>query len=293
MGGWVGIDDHGATFKEFGIEGRPQTILIDAKGIVRGYSSPVEINETVIDQMIAGAAAPMTAHSDTPVGIPMELDRGAPPPFLQILIRPAASVSVSGFSRGAELQTEDGRFEYFGATLKMLLANAENLREDRIIAPDWLDGSRYDFSVAVPQGRQGIRKDLSRRALTVTFQIKSHREMRPVSVYSLHLQPGSTIRMKISRSRLSPGFTPAPGHFTGLATPLSRLTNVLERDLGGSEVLDETGLTALYDFDLEWQKGNPESLASAVRTQLGLTLSRETRDREFLVVTSATEPMTW
>ena len=83
------------------------------------------------------------------------------------------------------------------------------------------------------------------------------------------------------------------GHFTGVATSISMLTAKFGRDVHGVEIVDDTGLVGLYDFDLSWRRGDIESLQAALHDQLGLTLEKEMRNREFLVVKTAVEPRTW
>jgi uncharacterized protein (TIGR03435 family) len=132
-----------------------------------------------------------------------------------------------------------------------------------------------------------------RQTIAVAFQLKMQREMRPVSVYVLSGTHDAKAKMHVSSAKPSPGFLPHPGQFTGLATQVSRLTQKLGSELGGVEVVDDTGLTGLYDFDLSWQKGDLHSLETALHDQLGLNLAKETRNREFLVIVSSVEPKTW
>ena len=58
-------------------------------------------------------------------------------------------------------------------------------------------------------------------------------------------------------------------------------------------MIDETGLTGRYDFDLSWQKGDLKSLQNAPHDQLEFALTNGIRNRELLVVTSAVKPKTW
>jgi uncharacterized protein (TIGR03435 family) len=82
------------------------------------------------------------------------------------------------------------------------------------------------------------------------------------------------------------------GEFESIGAPVRSLTIVAQRVLGG-EVLDETGLTERYDFDVQWNPNEPASLLAAIRAQLGLELALEHRKMEHLVVDSIDEAQTW
>gem|GEM_PF-3169301 len=51
----------------------------------------------------------------------------------------------------------------------------------------------------------------------------------------------------------------------------SGLIQALGRELGGVEIIDDTGLNGLYDFDLSWRAGNLASLQVALHDQLGMS----------------------
>ena len=53
------------------------------------------------------------------------------------------------------------------------------------------------------------------------------------------------------------------------------------------------GLTGRFDFELQWDVTNPQSLMEAVRTQLGLELTLSRRPLDYLVVESAVQPQAW
>jgi uncharacterized protein (TIGR03435 family) len=279
-------------------DGRPQTILIDPHGILRLPIHPLQVNAALIDDLISGKPLGTDAELNHPPALPMELVKGVPPPLLQVLIRPAASPALSDFAPGAVVRADGGRIEYYGVTLRTLLyyAYAEDIREDRFDAPPWFDQNRYDASTAVPAGKGDLRHALLQQTLTAAFSLKMQRELKPTSVYVLSSIVGSKMagaKLHPSNGKESPGFHPHPGQFTGVATSMARLTGILGSNLDGVEVIDETSLTGLYDFDLVWQKGNLESLQAALRDQLGLALKKEVRNREFLVVVQSEQPTTW
>lgn len=291
MSGWVGIDKDGATFAKYGILGRPQTILIDRNGILRLPTEPEQVNAGLLDDLIAGKSLATEMDLKRPDDVPMELEKGAPPPLLQALIRPAASPATSPHLPGEVVRSAGGRIEYYGVNLKTLLYYADHVRGDRIIAPSWFDQNVYDASIAVPSGRNDLRDSLLDQALTATFSLKIQRESRTTSVYVLTSAGAS--KLHPSTGKASSGFSPHQGQFTGVGTSIPRLVHLLSANLDGAEVIDETALTGLYDFDLVWQKGNSDSLQESFRNQLGLAIKKEVRDREFWVVTQAVEPTTW
>ena len=74
--------------------------------------------------------------------------------------------------------------------------------------------------------------------------------------------------------------------------PLASIAGVAGQALGKT-VVDETGLTGRFDFELKWDATNPQSLMEAVRTQLGLELTLSRRPLDYLVVESAVQPQAW
>ena len=55
-------------------------------------------------------------------------------------------------------------------------------------------------------------------------------------------------------------------------------------------VVDETGLTAEYDWDLPYNRASNNVLLDAIRTQLGLEAIKSKRRIEFLVIESVKQP---
>ena len=222
----------------------------------------------------------------------MELKAGAPSPFLEVLIRPAAAAPVSGFSPGAIARSGDGRTQYFGMTLRRLLAYAEEVTEDRVRVPEWLTHARYDLEIAVPQGRDELRRSLMREALVTVFELHLRREKHTASVYVLSKDPNSPAKLVSSHAKAAERLVSQPGRLSAIAAPMPALIEALRRELGGPEIIDETELNGLYDLDLTWA-GGAEALQAGLAEQLGLTLARKTREREFIVVTAGEQPKTW
>lgn len=256
-------------------------------------TEPGQVNVALLENALGGRY-PKAQHSTPDAApVPMEFAKGVPPPLLQVLLRPAAPPAISGNSGNAYVAAPGGRFELYGASLETLLyyAEDEKLRPDRLVAPSWFGMDRYDVSTVVPAGRNDLRSRLLLQAATDTFSLKMHREQRPAKVYVLSV--AGTSKLKASGGKPSGGFRAHPGEFTGVATSVERLSNVISHELNDTEVIDETSLVGKYDFDLSWKKDDVSSLTDALHDQLGLTLEAQTRDREFLIVDEASQPHTW
>jgi uncharacterized protein (TIGR03435 family) len=185
--------------------------------------------------------------------------------------------------------------------------------------PDWTNDERYDVSVKVPGELKDFR-ELLQALLRDRFNLRSHSEVRPVPAYLLV--------MARSDGRLGPRLTPesvncddpeavrkarenkAPGEplCNGVAgrnriwmrgMRIGSLANSIA-SLLDRPVIDRTGLTGRYDFDLEYLavSGVPDpsdtsgrvSIFTAVQEQLGLRLQSEDVPLEILVIDRIDRP---
>jgi thiol-disulfide isomerase/thioredoxin len=54
MAGWIALDPAAATFKAYGVESVPHTVLVDAKGAVRGITSLQQLTEADLEALLGG-----------------------------------------------------------------------------------------------------------------------------------------------------------------------------------------------------------------------------------------------
>jgi uncharacterized protein (TIGR03435 family) len=185
------------------------------------------------------------------------------------------------------------------------------LRDNQIIgAPNWATTYLYaiegkmDPSVAIELGKLSpIQQNLARahmlqEMLADRFKLKAHPENREGPVYYLVIAkkgpklklatPGETYPTSgfggalpyhagnVAMAQSEPGSTKR----LGLGAPMERLTETLSAWLH-CPVIDKTGLTGKYDFELQWTgregaETGPEtnwpSLFTAIQEQLGLKL---------------------
>ena len=210
------------------------------------------------------------------------------------------------------MQVLPGRMISLCATLQSLIWYAYNIdwaRPEGI--PDWghaqcnVDASpknTYDFEATMPASTTHEQtREMLRNFLAERFKLSAHWEKRELPVYSLVIAPGG-FKLKPTEHTAAPP-KPGPGcppedqacHRMLLGSvPLSQITGILSNVLG-RPVVDNTGLTEMYFFDLKWAGDmSPDSplpsLPAMLREQYGLELKSTTAPASLLVIDHAEKP---
>jgi uncharacterized protein (TIGR03435 family) len=237
------------------------------------------------------------------------------PAFEAASIRPSAKRAP-----GADwVLRPGGQFIASNITLEELIATAYGMETFRVLGgPDWGRTTQYDVQA---RGAANVTADQTRMMLRTLlqdrFRLRAAVVRRDVPVYELMLarsdrmtgprMPPSTPASCVENAPVSasPGApTPCgrlfgnPGRLFGRRIPLDLLATRLSPTVG-RVVLNRTGLTDMFDIDLEWTPDSGPSLASkdapalftALGEQLGLRLDLSTGQADVLVIESV-EPAT-
>jgi uncharacterized protein (TIGR03435 family) len=134
------------------------------------------------------------------------------------------------------------------------------------------------------------------RMLQDRFQLQVNGQQKEMSVYSLVLTPG-TPKLKRTGDGRAPTTQMRDGKGQMWATKFDM--DLFARYLGGElefPVIDQTGLTGVYDFQLSWnpddgkagaEEDSRPSMVTAIQEQLGLELKRGKGLVRVVVVDSA------
>jgi uncharacterized protein (TIGR03435 family) len=289
ISGWIGLDSNEQTFKRYEIPGRPTTVLVDAAGLVRAIGHPLDLTGEIMENLVAGKPIVISREA-----APSAKLQALPEPFYQVMIRPAGPAQVTGNGPGLLSGKAGKRWEIWGVSLLRLVYEAYGVAEQRIDAPAWATPAgqpHYDVALAAPDLTATRRLELLRRGLEETFQLKVHKESRETDVYVLSRRPGMEPKLRPATSGASSSWGKT-GDITAVSRTVPNIQSLAEQALGKT-VVNETGLTGRFDFELKWDTAKPQSLIEAVRNQLGLELSSSRRPLEYLVVDSAVEPQAW
>lgn len=195
------------------------------------------------------------------------------------------------FGRGGGPGTNDpGRVNWAGGALRDLMMNAYDVKRYQIEGPAWIDTERYDVVAKVPAGATKEQaKVMWQNLLADRFGLVFHRIQREFAVQELTVAKGGS-KLKVSDvdpnapppgapGALPPpppgppkldsnGFPQLPGpgmavmispgqngqptaHMVARARSVQDLADFLGNELN-KPVVDRTGLTGKYDFNLEY-----------------------------------------
>ncbi len=208
----------------------------------------------------------------------------------------------------------NNRFVEKAYTLKLLIAAAYDLNPRTISGgPSWIESDHYDIVAVTPgdvRPTHDEQMSMLRTLLADRFKLTFHREPKEFSIYQLEIsKSGSKLKETVGPNdppTVGPGVVyPQRIVLPARNATLAEFASLLQRAILDRPVVDKTGLSGRYDFDLEWapdesQFGGdgptssadaPSSpLFSAIQQQLGLRLVATRGPVDALVVDKAERP---
>jgi uncharacterized protein (TIGR03435 family) len=220
-----------------------------------------------------------------------------PTRFEIVSIKPSMEINTNKGIR----YSPDGGFRAGNYSLKDLIRLGWDVRAFQITGgPGWLDAERYNvqtkpdvpFNPLSAQG-EGRLREMVRSMLQDRFRLEVHQQKKDMSLYYLVLTQGVLKLKRTGDARdTTTQMRDGKGHMWATKFDMELLARYLGGELG-FPVIDQTGLTGVYDFELVW---NPDenkpgadvdsspSMVSAIRDQLGLELKRGRGQVETVVV---------
>jgi uncharacterized protein (TIGR03435 family) len=215
-------------------------------------------------------------------------------------------------NRDIGLHRSNTRFAATNHTLKQLIAFAYDVELFQISGgPAWVNSDGFDITAKIPDEVAHHKgpdddKGMVQALLSDRLKLTMHSESRELPIYALVI---GKIGSKLQLAKPHVGSSGVTGrgwtHWTFTEAPLSSLVHVLSQRLG-RPVVDRTGLTAHYDFKLEWTPDPTSSeprdfgssasdpagptLFTAIQEQLGLRLEALKGPVEIFVIDHVEKP---
>jgi uncharacterized protein (TIGR03435 family) len=275
--GWIGFDKGTKLNDRFGVEGIPDTFLIDASGKVAANLYPDQLKPEMIEDLVAGRPVKAPSKPSIDLAVKRTDDAGAPPPLADFLLRPSADNHVSGMSSGkGKLSMKGGEMRWFFSFLYQTPA-------DRVIGGGLDREKRYDLAVSLPGATSDALYTMAREFLCAGFQVTVQRETRDADVFVLTAPNGKPAALTENGGGGGSGWNTGNGKLQMTNGGFRELAGALESILQ-KPVLDECRIAGRYDITLRFE--GPEGLLDEVR-KLGLKIEPVHRPVEFLVVSPA------
>ena len=217
------------------------------------------------------------------------------------------------------MQSTD-RFEARNYTLNELVAAAYDLPRGAVSGgPKWADADPWEILAKTPGELRPTTDEqmaMLKKLLTDRFDLKFHREPKEFSLYELTVAKGgpklaeSTAPFDGPMNVISTVYPAEKGGVDHLTMPARNVTiqqfaSVLQRAILDRPVVDKTGLTGRFDFDLTWKPDESEfngnlgngsadsdkpGMFAALQEQLGLRLEAKRGPIEALVIDGVSKP---
>jgi uncharacterized protein (TIGR03435 family) len=257
----------------------------------------------------------------------------APPRFEAADVHVSAKIQ-NPFVRTSPVR--GGRYEIKYATMVDLIHTAYGFDTNKILGgPSWLEMDRFDVIARVPaDSTPDTQKLMLQSLLADRFRLVVHKDTKPLPAYAL--VAGKKPQLKEAEGTEESGCKPASsgsgpdgmrimvgaavmgGAVGGSPQTLTLgpggtiqyacrnmtmkaftegLRNMMGASLGPNPILDETGLTGRYNFDMRWsmifapgmESGDRVTIFEAVEKQLGLKLEERQVPTPVMVVDSVNQ----
>jgi len=202
------------------------------------------------------------------------------------------------------IRIDDGNFDALNVSLKTMILGAYSLKEAQLFGlPKWGDSAHFDIKAKIidPDKKQleALTPEefasMQQPILADRFQLKFHRERKILPVYELVVMKGGPKFKEATPIELKGDQGMSLHNRTLVATGelMSRLADQLSAQLQ-RVVVDKTGLTAKYNFQLSWSPDDagppspdvaaPPDIFTALEEQLGLKLQPAKEEMDTFVI---------
>jgi uncharacterized protein (TIGR03435 family) len=198
-------------------------------------------------------------------------------------------------------------------SLNFIIKFAYDMPERQIVGgPGWLDTEKWDIEVkpdtpGMPSVAQ--MKEILQKLLAERFALKFHQEKRNMVAFALTVSKNGQKMTKTADASESANFTVPLGMVAARSATMGEFAHLLQSDILGQPVVDNTRLSGRWDFTLNWtpdetqfmDRGKvpppaaddanaPPPLFTAIQEQLGLKLEAQKTDAPVMVIDHIEHP---
>jgi thiol-disulfide isomerase/thioredoxin len=271
MSGWVGLDASGGVFREYGVEARPTTVVVDGSGKIVAVTEIESLKAADLRAVAAGR------HVEFPPGL--EITEAAAPSGTKS--EALFSVSVSKAAPDAKMaiaKHPPTGTDYLGQDADSLLADVLNVfGSRRYVLKSRLPEGRYDLRVQTGEVSQRVADSVAQQAVLAALHLQIQPRTVRRAAYVLRATEASKRLLSPSASGHGVKRGSWDGRFLLMNGTMDDLASILATGLE-TPVLNETGIAGRYDARFQVAGGDLESMNAVLRKALGLELVPGTQE---------------
>lgn len=269
--------DDGLTAAAYGIHVVPAAAVVDREGHIVAVTPGANITSEMLHKLLNGekTAAPAFERANDITWDKDEINwEDGVQPTLEVLIKPIA-VTGSGYA----YEPGSNRISGDGVPVFAMTMAAWQTDSFHMDVRDSLPKGRYRFAVVVPKGQEAELLPMFQDALERNFGFQTHWEEQERDVLVLNSDGTKTL----PESTSNPLFQFERGKITFHRQTSAKLAEALPNWFQ-KVVVNETGLSGTYDFDLDYVANEPKVLTEELQQKYGVTLTPAKRKIRILVV---------
>jgi uncharacterized protein (TIGR03435 family) len=235
-------------------------------------------------------------------------DGGSPRFEVADIHRSVSAMNPQTYRSGGFLRGE--RYDVRKATMLDLIRLAYGIEPDKVFGgPDWLAMTRFDIAAKAPASSSSQEVSGMLQSLLVErFGLTFHKDLKPLPVYALRVGAGSKMKKAPGADAPECKYQEQPSTSTYTVYACRNVTmagfaqqlHAMAGDYLADPVVDATGLTGTWDFDLKWNSRNRilaagterTTIFSAIDQQLALKLAPEKAPASVIVIDGVSEKPT-
>jgi uncharacterized protein (TIGR03435 family) len=279
----VALDSGRKTFKAYGVQVIPHTIVVDTTGKIAAITRPEDVTETALNDVLAGKTINLPIKTNKVADLDWDANLGAKTDSADVLGHAIIQTS-DAISGASKMAPDSGRIIGDGVGMLALiqLAYGAEFSNTECSMPNPNRGP-YRVSIKAPDGKtetaQQMLQDLLRR--TFGFKAEWREAERPMAIVKYDPSKASA-GFKKSTAEKSEGFA-RHGLIKMTRIQASRLVDLIASYGLGKLAVNETGLSGLYDLDITWTPDDKDSFRKAI-AEAGFTIVEEKRVTKVLFV---------
>lgn len=272
------LDKSGETFAKYGASVIPHTVVIGPDGKVMAVTRPGDLTAAALREAIAGRDPKLPKKVSVPGDLEWDVKAGLNPAEALSLAAMIPSPATSGSYKPDK---ETGRFIADGVSLMNMIKVAYGADLDVARGDVPKTSPLLRISIKAPDGKYETALAMLRQLIKDSFGLSAQWEEveRKVWVLRRTSEPMGLAAAKPG----TPGGEARAGAIHGKGQKSEYLATMAGLFGYGKKAIDETGLTGIYDIDLEWIPGDAESFNAGL-AKLGFEMIEAPRKVRELVI---------